>query len=73
MKWTRTATGGWTAHDGTCRWTVRGPIMGKPMFWLYRDGCRFTPTGRYDNVVSFRTAQDAKNKAEEYAPATEGG
>ena len=69
MKWSKTATG-WTAHDGLCRWTIRGPIMGKPMFWLYRDGSRFTPTGRYDDVVSFTTVREAKAKVADYLPKT---
>lgn len=62
MKWTRTAFG-WTGHNGLCRWAVRGPIMGKPMFWLYREGSRFTPTGRFADVVSFKTAREAKKYA----------
>ena len=58
MKWRRTATG-WVSTDG--RWRVRGPIMGQKMFWLYRVGFgRFTPTGRYEDVVSFPTAAQAK-------------
>jgi hypothetical protein len=69
VKWTQTATGGWTSHDGLCRWTIRGPIMGKPMFWLYRDGARFTPSGRYDDVVSFTTARKAKAFAADYPKA----
>ncbi len=68
MKWTRTATAGWTMHDGVSRWTIRGPIMGKPMFWLYRDNTRFTPTGRYDDVVSFKTAREARAKVADYLP-----
>lgn len=55
--WTRSWKG-WVSTDGV--WTIRGPIFGQPMFWLYRDGSRFTPTGRYNDAVSFTTAAEAK-------------
>lgn len=54
----RAGSGGWLSQDG--RWTVRGPIMGKPMFWLYVDGRRYTPSGRYEDAVSFKSAAAAK-------------
>lgn len=57
MTWRRTATG-WVSDDG--QWRVRGPIFGQLMFWLYRQGSRYTPTGRYDDAVQFRTAAQAR-------------
>lgn len=71
MKWTKTSTG-WTANDGIARWTIRGPIIGISMFWLYRNGSRFTPTGRYDDVVSFTTTREAQRKVRDYMPKPEG-
>ena len=58
--WKRTATGNWLSSDG--RWLIRGPIFGKPMYWLYDaiNHCRFTPTGKHDDSVSFTTLRDAK-------------
>lgn len=63
MAWIKTAFG-WSMCDGVCRWTIRGPIMGKPMYWLYKNGSRFTPTGRYVDVVSCTTVREAKAKVE---------
>jgi len=60
--WRRTATGGWLSPDG--RWRVRGPIFGKAMYWLYHDGGRYTPTGRYDDVVNFPSARQARQYAD---------
>ena len=54
-RWTKTATG-WVRGS----WRIKGPIMGKPMFWLYRNGLRYTPTGKFDDAVSFATAAAAK-------------
>lgn len=62
MNWKRRAVGGWTSSDGA--WTVRGPMFGKPMFWLYYQNHRYTPTGRYDDAVRFNTAAAAKKCAE---------
>jgi hypothetical protein len=55
---------GWASTAGRSRWSVRGPIFGIRMYWLYRDGCRYTPTGRHDDVVCFRSAGSAKACAE---------
>jgi hypothetical protein len=60
--WKRRAVGGWISADGV--WTVRGPIMAKPMFWLYRGTNRYTPTGKYNDAVNFKTAAEAKRYAE---------
>jgi hypothetical protein len=56
--WKRRAVGGWITADG--QWTIRGPIMGKPMYWLYFKNGRYTPTGHYNEVVSFTTVSQAK-------------
>lgn len=60
MKWRRTASGNWITVDG--KWTIRGPIMGKPMYWLYDsvNHVRYTPTGKYDDCVNFPTVAEAK-------------
>jgi len=41
--------------------------MGKPMYWLYDaiNHVRYTPTGKYDDVVRFSTLSEAKAFAEE--------
>lgn len=63
MEWRRCGTG-WVSADGA--WRVRGPLMGKAMFWLYRVGSgRFTPTGRYEDAVNFKSAAAAKRYAEQ--------
>jgi GNAT superfamily N-acetyltransferase len=56
--WRRTASGDWLSPD-SC-WKIRGPIFGKPMYWVYHDGGRYTPTGKYDDVVHFTTVAMAK-------------
>lgn len=65
LKWRRRAIGGWITEDG--KWTVRGPIMSKPMFWLYFGTNRYTPTGRYSDSVNFTTSKKAKEYAEQIA------
>jgi len=42
------------------RWRIRGPIMGQRMYWLYFNGTRVTPTGRYNDVVNFASVRKAK-------------
>lgn len=64
MDWKRTATGNWITSDG--KWSIRGPIFGKPMYWLY-DAVhhnRYTPTGKYDDCVSFTSLKSAKRFVE---------
>lgn len=58
LRWHRAAHGALRSSDG--RWSIRGPIFGAPMFWLYRDGSRYTPTGRFEDAVHFATAADAR-------------
>jgi hypothetical protein len=75
MKWRRTAMGGWITEDG--RWGIRGPIFGKAMFWVYwrsadaLSASRYTPTGKYDDAVSFPTAAAAKEFVEKIEKAAE--
>lgn len=59
MTWQRTALGDWLSADG--RWRVRGPLMGKRMFWLFLNGARYTPTGRFEDAPSFATAAHRPN------------
>lgn len=56
--WRRAANGDWIACDGA--WRIRGPMMGRRMYWLYRNGTRVTPTGRFEDAVSFTTSSAAK-------------
>lgn len=64
MNWNRGATGDWVSEDG--KWRVRGPIMSRPMYWLYAVGVgRYTPTGKYEDAVSFVSATKAKRYAEQ--------
>lgn len=62
MTWRRRAVGGWITTDG--KWTIRGPIWGKAMYWVYQWTSRYTPTGKYRDCVSFKTAQQAKRFVE---------
>lgn len=62
LTWRRSPYG--YAATGKSRWTVRGPIWSKPVFWLYRDGSRYTPTGSYEDVVRFETSAEARAFAE---------
>lgn len=63
MEWQRAVRGAWISPDGC--WTIRGPMMGERMYWLYqrtptgRYIGRYTPTGNYEDVVSFRTPKAA--------------
>ena len=59
-RWIKTPFGFVGIDEQGTRWSVRGPILGNPMWWLYRDGNRYTPTGHYDDAVSFPTAKAAK-------------
>lgn len=60
MEWKKTATGNWFSADG--KWVIRGPIFGKPMYWLYDavHHCRYTPTGNYDDCLNFSSLKEAK-------------
>jgi len=60
---------GWLSTDG--RWKIRGPIWGKPMYWLYYNPTpghggagRFSETGHYEDSLSFPTASAAKKYVE---------
>jgi len=55
---------GWTSTRGRSRWMVKGPILGLRVYWLYRDGSRYTPTGSEGGVVCFRSAGSARACAE---------
>lgn len=68
QSWRRRKVGGWITADG--KWSIRGPIMGVTMWWLYRGNNRYSPTGKYDDAVNFSSVSSAKkfvdklNKAE---------
>jgi hypothetical protein len=59
MTWTRSLDGHITL-DARHRWRIRGPIFGRRHFWLYCDGQRYSPTGRYADVLWFTTVRQAK-------------
>ena len=62
--WKKSPAGGWVSPSGS--YSVRGPIMGQKMYWLYyrapgeKAGSRWTPTGRYQDAVNFTTVKAAK-------------
>lgn len=64
MKWLKSFSGWVSLSPAGTRWAVRGPIMGRRMFWLYRDGLRFSPTGRHNDALCFSTSAAAKMCAE---------
>ena len=67
MRWTKSFDG-WVSGD----WKVRrAPSFNRPLFWLYYRHARFTPTGRYDDAVSFPTAAAAKDFARAMAARKE--
>lgn len=57
-EWKRCAVGGWITADGV--WRIRGPIWGIQMYWVYNQHGRFTPTGKYNDCVSFVSVYSAK-------------
>jgi hypothetical protein len=59
-EWVKAPTG-WLRWTRLGRWRIRGPIWGKPMYWLYLNGSRVTATpGDYNTAVSFPTVAAAK-------------
>lgn len=62
IQWRRRAVGGWITSDG--KWTIRGPIWSKPMFWVYSGNLRYTPTGKHKDSVSFTSVRAAKTFVE---------
>jgi hypothetical protein len=68
--WVKTATGDHIAGPLTARnsprFRIRGPLgfTKTKLYWLYIDGHRYTPTGRYVDAVSFRTLAQARTFAE---------
>ena len=68
IKWKKRAVGGWITEDG--KWSIRGPIYSKPMYWVYgpadRRGRaeRYTPSGKYDDAVNFKSVAAAKRFVE---------
>lgn len=67
MLWLKTFNGfvGDSPHG---RYMVRGPIFGKACWWLYLNSSRFTPTGRFEDALSFPTAAAAKRYVEGRTP-----
>jgi len=68
LHWRKTAVGDWTAYADRRRYRVRrvngfNPPAG-PWFWVYVNGVRYTPTGHYEDAVSFPTAIKARRFAE---------
>jgi hypothetical protein len=63
IKWITGALGNFVALFGGVRWTIRQvtfSAIGHRLFWVYRNGTRYTPTGKYDDAVSFDTLREAK-------------
>lgn len=67
-KWRRTFDG-WISGDG--QWRVRGPMMGRRMFWLYHSGLRVRTGVGYDTAVHYQTAREAKQAIRELTMAHE--
>jgi len=68
MHWLKAPSGDLSALDGTTRYRIRrvnGFKAGAgPWFWLYVNGARHTPTGSYEDAVSFSSAASARRYAE---------
>lgn len=62
IRWIPTALGDFLSDDG--QWRIRGPIWGKRMYWLYRNGSRYTPTGSYEDVANFTSLKVAQKFVE---------
>lgn len=61
--WAKRATGGSVKSINGHAYATRGPIRmhdGSTMYWLYVDGSRYTPTGKYDDAVHFKTDREAQ-------------
>ena len=68
MEWKRAANGDIISGS----WRVRGPkILGVPMCWIYRDGLRYTTTGRFNDAVSCVSLSVAKKFIESVVTAEE--
>ena len=57
--WVRTLDG-WTMQDAGGRWRIRGPIMGKRRYWLYRNASRVSRIGTYEDACTFASVAAAK-------------
>jgi hypothetical protein len=68
MTWLITTQGGLTALVGRTHYRIRrvnGFRRGAPpLWWLYVGGSRYTPTGRFEDAVSFATIDKARHYAE---------
>jgi hypothetical protein len=63
LTWRRTAFG-WTATDDRgVRWSVRGPIFARQVWWVYRDGVRFDH-GTPDEPTPHKSATAAQAACE---------
>jgi hypothetical protein len=61
--WTKGVMGrehwnGWTVRRAPSFRVENGQVT--RLYWLYRNGSRYTPTGRYDDAVSFPSAPAAR-------------
>lgn len=63
MDWRKAPTG-WVSADG--KWRIRGPIMGKRVYWLYHvgGGRHLLNTNDYESAVQFRSVAAAKRYVE---------
>ena len=69
MRWRRNPYG-YTATDVRgVRWLARGPVFGRPVYWVYRNGVRFdhgtdsTPSP-HTTMRSARAACEAQSQRE---------
>lgn len=66
VEWRKDCMGGWITVDG--RWRLRvAPSFRLPCWWLYGprprltvSASRYTPTGRYEDAVSFLSVKAGK-------------
>lgn len=54
----RLGRGGFISEDG--KWTIKGPIFGKKMYWVYWKNMRYSTTGSYEDSVHFDSPKLAK-------------
>jgi len=59
------ALDGYVSLDGV--WKIRGPLFGKRIFWIYKNGQRFCETEKYDSAVSKPSLNQAKKYVQSIA------
>lgn len=74
ITWQTNPVGDYLSNDG--RWRLRKVSFGRgaghpTRYWLYRDGSRFTPTGAFDDGLSFVSLVKAKRFVADFSATSQ--